>query len=80
MGDPVTVIYRTNLKGEPSSRQSREQITFLFDALRGVHIYRWDARFLALPVAPDVNRRFRMEPTGFGLALCLDDILGYDRA
>jgi hypothetical protein len=35
--------------------------------------------FLALPVAPDSKRRFRMEASGFGLALCLDDILGFDR-
>jgi len=47
--------------------------------LSGVHYYRWDARQLALPAAPDSSRRFRMDPTGFGLALCLDDILGYDR-
>jgi predicted ATPase len=48
-------------------------------ALSGVHIYRWDPRLLALPAAPDSSRRFRMDPSGFGLALCMDDILGYDR-
>jgi len=46
--------------------------------LAGVHYYRWDPRFLALPVAPDTKRSFRMEPNGFGLALCLDNILGDD--
>jgi len=51
----------------------------VFTALRGVQYYRWDARMLALPVAQDMNRRFRMEPSGFGLAMCLDDILGHDR-
>lgn len=30
-------------------------------------------------MAPDSKRRFRMESSGFGLALCLDDILGFDR-
>jgi predicted ATPase len=44
-----------------------------------VHFYRWEPRFLALPVAPDTKRLFRMDSSGFGLALCLDDILGYDR-
>ncbi len=44
--------------------------------LEGVHYYRWDPRFLALPVAPDTKRGFRMESNGFGLALCLDNILG----
>jgi predicted ATPase len=48
-------------------------------ALGGVHLYRWSPGFLALPVAPDSKRRFRMEASGFGLALCLDDILGFDR-
>ena len=47
--------------------------------LSGVHYYRWDPTFLALPVAPDIRRRFRMESNGFGLALCLDDILSFDR-
>jgi predicted ATPase len=47
--------------------------------LSGVQIYRWVPRFLALPNAPDSARRSRMEATGFGLALCLDDIMGYDR-
>ena len=50
----------------------------LREALSGVHLYRWVPRLLSLPVAQS-QRRFRMESTGFGLALCLDDILGYDR-
>ncbi len=50
------------------------------DALVGVQVYRWNPPFLALPVAPDAARQFRMEPSGFGLALCLDDILSYDRS
>lgn len=49
------------------------------ELVAGVHYYRWVPRFLSLPNAPDARRRFRMEPSGFGLALCLDDILGYDR-
>jgi len=49
-------------------------------ALRGVHWHRWDPRFLALPNALDTRWRYRLEPTGFGLVRCLDDILGYDRS
>ncbi len=52
---------------------------FLRDLLGGVHSYRFDPRFLALPVAPDTKRSFRMESNGFGLALCLDEILNFDR-
>ncbi len=47
--------------------------------LEGVHYYRFNPSFLALPVAPDAKRRFRMESNGFGLALCLDEILSFDR-
>jgi len=47
--------------------------------LAGVHYYYWNPRFLALPVAPDSKRRFRMESNGFGFALCLDEILSFDR-
>jgi predicted ATPase len=49
------------------------------DSLSGVHLYQWNARFLALPVAPQADRQFQMDSSGFGLALVLDDILGYDR-
>ena len=49
------------------------------ELLEGVHFYRWNPEFIALPVAPDSKRRFRMESNGFGLALCLDDILSFDR-
>jgi len=47
--------------------------------LDGVHYYRWNPSFLALPVAPDAKRQFRMESNGFGLALLLDEILNFDR-
>jgi predicted ATPase len=49
------------------------------ELLSGVHYYRFDPSFLALPVAPDSKRLFRMESNGFGLALCLDEILSFDR-
>jgi Predicted ATPase len=48
-------------------------------ALSGVQYFRWNPRTLALPVAPDRTRQFRLNSDGFGLALLLDDILGYDR-
>ena len=50
------------------------------DALRGARFCRWNPRFLALPVAPLERQQFWMDPSGFGLALLLDDILGFDRA
>jgi len=56
-----------------------DELRLVRDLLGGVHYYRWDPAFLALPVAPDSKRRFRMESNGFGLALCLDEILSFDR-
>jgi predicted ATPase len=65
--------------GIPTNSEQQAISAFIHRALSGVHFYRWEPRFLALPVAPDTKRRFRMDSSGFGLALCLDDILGYDR-
>lgn len=64
---------------DASCQVSMDQIQLLAEHLSGAQSYRWFPGFLALPTAPDLNRRFRMEASGFGLALCLDDILGYDR-
>jgi len=61
------------------SHPNRDELKDVQKLLDGVHYYYWNPRFLALPVAPDSKRRFRMEPNGFGLALCLDEILSFDR-
>ena len=53
--------------------------TNMYAQLSGAHFFRWIPKLLSLPSAPDPSRRFRMDPTGFGLAMCLDDILGWDR-
>lgn len=62
-----------------ATQDERTIANSVYDALSGVHYYRWNPRLLALPVAPDSKRQYRMDPSGFGLALCLDDILGFDR-
>jgi predicted ATPase len=77
-GHSGTRIWRILLQGEATSEEIRGAAKLVHDGLSGVHFYRWTPDFLALPAAPDSNRRFRMEQSGFGLALCLDDILGYD--
>jgi predicted ATPase len=76
---PLSAIFRVIFNNEQVPDDQRQAARFVYDSLAGVHFYRWDPRLLGLPVAPDSNRQFRMEPSGFGLALCLDDILGYDR-
>lgn len=49
-------------------------------ALSGVRQYRWVPEHLALPTMLDSGEPFTLEPTGFGLARCLDDLLGIDRS
>lgn len=79
-GLPVaTLVYEVAVlnRGVPDNQRSTAR--GLYHVLSGAHLYRWVPRLLSLPVAAQSKRRFRMESTGFGLALCLDDILGYDR-
>jgi predicted ATPase len=78
-GPEQSRVFRVAFLGHAESDDVKSTAALVYDSLVGVHAYRWDPRFLALPVAPDMKRRFRMEPSGFGLALCLDNILGYDR-
>jgi hypothetical protein len=75
----VSGVYELRRTHPGDNQELRQAAEMVHSALSGVHFYRWDARMLALPAAPDSARRFRMGPSGFGLALCLDDILGYDR-
>jgi len=65
-GSMETTAYRSSRKGNPQTTQER-------NALAGVQYFRWNPRVLALPVALDPSRRFRLEQSGFGLALVLDD-------
>jgi hypothetical protein len=51
----------------------------LYDALSGVVLFRWNPRLLKLPVVLDAAHRLSMDSSGFGLAQCLDDLLGLDR-
>ncbi len=48
------------------------------DHLSPASLYRFDPQIMAIPAAIDPNRKFRMDPDGFGLATLIDDILGYD--
>lgn len=47
-------------------------------ALAGVRYHRFDPRRLAMPVGRSSGREFRLDPSGFGLALCLEDIRDTD--
>jgi hypothetical protein len=50
----------------------------LRDALRKLQSYRWIPSHLALPISFDFSTQFGMDPSGFGLAMYLNDTLNYD--
>ncbi len=79
-GTSVSRVYRAVCQGKPTEDDLRVKVRAVHEMLLGVHSYRWDPRLLALPVALDSKRTFRMEASGFGLAMCLDDIIGYERS
>lgn len=69
-------VIRGGRRDPDVDRRIAEQVHTL---LAGVHFARWYPPLMALPVALAAARQYRIDPTGFGLAVCLDDILGYDR-
>lgn len=75
----ATLTYEIAVLDRDVSDALRYVAREIHHVLSGVHLYRWVPRLLSLPVAAHSQHQFRMESTGFGLALCLDDILGYDR-
>lgn len=78
-GPPESLVLRVTKRNEEAPRFSRQDLRRIYAALSGVHYYRWAPSFLALPAALKSDRRWQMDPTGFGLVLLLDDILGDDR-
>lgn len=77
-GHSFTRVWQLTSQGTKATDEVRDLAKLVHDGIGGVQFYRWTPDFLALPAASDASRRFRMEPSGFGLARCLDDIVGYD--
>jgi predicted ATPase len=78
-GHGQSAVHRLVTEASSNLDEKKRAAELVADALRGVQTYRFVPRFLALPAATESSRRFRMAESGFGLATCLDDILGYDR-
>jgi predicted ATPase len=57
--------------GKPALRRLREEF-------QGLRLYRWEPSFMRLPVAYEFQTKSGMEPSGFGLAQYLNDILVND--
>ena len=52
-------------------------IAIVSSTLKPAHKYALDAKIMAVPAAIDPERKFRLDPDGYGLATLLDDIVDY---
>ena len=77
-GSPETAVSSILQQRRRVGEELRHVARQVYDALAGIHYYRWDPEMLSLPVVLNAKRKYRMDPSGFGLAQCLDDILGFD--
>lgn len=77
--DHPSLVLQVVHGGVPVDDDTATLCKTLHEELSGVTLYRWVPEFLSVPVAPYERERATTEPSGFGLALCLDDILGDDR-
>jgi predicted ATPase len=81
-GRRVPIDLRSGMQGAQRSVFSRipedVRLKHLYGALSRNQSYRWIPSHLALPVAYGFSTAFGMEPSGFGLAQYLNDILTYD--
>ena len=77
----LSCIASTLLRGKPLFERHAPELVAIHSIrvdCSGVHVFRWVPGMLSLPSALDPSRTFRMDESGFGLATCLDDIIGHD--
>ncbi len=65
-------------QGRETAVDSHQSVGVVSKELKPAHKYALDARLMAVPAAIDPQRKFFLDPDGFGLATLLDDILGFD--
>lgn len=69
----------TMIAGKLGLEENDKRKCEIFAEVMGIaHLYRFDPKLMMLPAVADPNRKFRMDPDGFGLATLLDDLLGYE--
>ncbi|MFO0838837.1 MAG: AAA family ATPase [Phycisphaerae bacterium] len=79
-GPGDSVVRQVAHTGQSTNQFAERLARAVYGVVRGVQVCRWNPRTLALPCAPDASRQFRIDASGFGLALCIDNILGADRS
>lgn len=74
----VDTALRSANRGKGIPGADMKELRGIASLLRPAHTYAFDPGVMALPAAIDVNRKFRLDRDGFGLATLLGDILEYD--
>lgn len=68
------------LSNSPATTSQKSAVAWAQSALGGVGYYRFNPRSLELPVAFEQLSSVQMDASGFGLAICLEDMLGTQRS
>lgn len=76
----VAPIEVGGLANSPATTEMKSAVKWAQTAISGAAYYRFNPRRLALPVAYDPQRNVQMDPSGLGLPICLDDMLGNDHS
>ncbi|MGD0383420.1 MAG: AAA family ATPase [Thermoguttaceae bacterium] len=60
------------------SDEMKSIVHTISNIINPAHSYSFKSKELASPTSININRKFRMDRNGYGLATLLDDLLGYD--
>ncbi|MCX7012205.1 MAG: AAA family ATPase [Candidatus Sumerlaeota bacterium] len=76
--DPTKTALQWASMDQQTEDKWRVAAESVVESISGVHLCRWYPKLLAVPAALEPERPFQIEPYGFGLGRCLDDILSHD--
>jgi len=77
-GSPETALRVCRTGREIPRKIPTANLKAVSKLLKPAHKYALDPKLMAVPAMIDVQRKFRMDPDGFGLATLLGDIVDYD--
>ncbi len=76
-GQPSTTLLFVN-RDQAIPGANMKELEAIARLVKPAHSYAFDARVMALPAAIDLDRKFRLDRDGFGLATLLGDLIDYD--
>ncbi len=74
----VTKLWRRATKRTRFPSDEASGMDEVLEVLKPATTYSFQPRLMAVPAAPDLQRKFKPDPDGFGLATLLQDIVTYD--